>query len=248
LLSGKTILITGANGGIGSSISNLLLENNAKLILLFNKNRNQIDDLIKNKPNLKSNVELYSVDLCDANSLEKTLSKILENNIVDVFIHSVSPSIVNKQIQKVSWKDFNLHMNLEVQSFLQIVQKLIPNMKTQQNGKIISILSSYTVGKPPPQLTAYVSTKYALLGLMKSLAVELGNSGITVNGISPSMTETPLIDNLPRKLKEIKSKQNPLGRLAKPNDISSLVLFLCSKHCNYISGENILITGAENMH
>ena len=97
-------------------------------------------------------------------------------------------------------------------------------------------------------MSHYVVGKYSLLGLAKSLSVELANNGITVNSISPSMVDTPLIEKFPTKLKEISAKQNPLGRLVKPDEIASAALFLCSKDSDFISGENFLITGAETLH
>jgi 3-oxoacyl-[acyl-carrier protein] reductase len=121
-------------------------------------------------------------------------------------------------------------------------------MKERKRGKIISILTSYTVGRPPNNISPYLVGKYSLLGLSKSLAVELGPYGITINCISPSMTNTPLIEKLPSKLKEITASQIPLGKLAEPKNVASVALFLCSDHADYISGENILVTGAQTMH
>ena len=121
-------------------------------------------------------------------------------------------------------------------------------MKEQKRGKIVSILTSYTVGSPPNRLSHYVTAKHSLLGLSKALAVELGPFGITFNSISPSMTNTPLIEHLPSKLKEITANQIPLKRLAEPHDIASVAVFLCSKNSDFINGENILVSGGHTMH
>ena len=103
-------------------------------------------------------------------------------------------------------------------------------MKSKNHGKIISILTSYVVGKPPNLLADYVVAKHALLGMMKCMANELGPSGICVNSISPSMVDTPLTESLPKKLKEIYQSQVPLEkRLAKPIDVANIVQFLCSE-------------------
>ena len=128
-----------------------------------------------------------------------------------------------------------------------IRDRLIPLMKTKKRGKIVNILTAYANGKPPTGISDYIVGKYSLLGLAKSLAVEVGKDGITVNCISPSMTETSLISHLPEKLKEFSASQVPIGRLAKPSDIASLALFLCSKQSDYISGENIIVSGGSIM-
>ena len=122
-------------------------------------------------------------------------------------------------------------------------------MKSQKFGKIISILTSYVVGKPPNGIADYVVGKYSLLGLTKCMAGELGSFGIRANSVSPSMVNTPLTDPLPSKLKEITKSQIPLeNRLAEPTEVAGVVLFLCGDGANYITGENILVTGGHTMH
>jgi len=246
LLSGKRILITGSNGGIGNSISKILLENNAELVLLYNKNRDQLDNLTSEIKFDKSKIQTYQVDLCNSIQLNSTLKSIINSGPIDIFIHSVSLPISYKPITNLSWDEYQEHIDLQTKSFLQIVQLLIPDMK-KNKGKIISILTSYTVGAPPNSISNYILAKYSLLGLSKSMAVELGPLGITVNCVSPSMTQTPLISNIPSKLKEIIENQTPLKRLASPTDVSSVILFLCSKLSDYVNGENILVTGGHTM-
>ena len=248
MLEKKRILITGANGGIGSSISENLLKNNGNLILFYHKNKTQIDKLLSKNSDLKDSSEVYQVDLFDENQLEKTLNKVLNHGQIDIFVHSVSIPLEHKPIADINWKDFQSNIELQTKSFLQIVKSLVPSLKESKPGKIICILSSATVGKPPTKMSHYVVGKYSLLGLAKSLSVELANYGITVNCISPSMVDTPLIEKFPKKLKEISANQNPLGRLVKPDEVASAVLFLCSKDSDSISGENLLITGADTMH
>ena len=122
------------------------------------------------------------------------------------------------------------------------------NMKSKKVGKIISILTTYVVGSPPSKISDYIVGKYSLLGLTKCFAVELAPFGITVNSISPSMTDTPLIEDLPLKLKQITANQNPMKRLCEPHDVASAVLFFCSKHSNFITGENLIVSGGHTMH
>lgn len=247
MLSNKRILITGANSGIGISISEILLQNNAKLVLFYHKDRTKIDTLLENKINKKS-VDVYQVDLLNSSEIQKTLESILESDGIDGFIHSVTLPMENKNVLEKQWSDYQSNIELQTKSFLQIIQSLIPSMKIKNHGKIISILTSYTVGRPPTNISDYLVAKYALLGLSKSLAVELGSSGISVNCISPSMTNTPLIEKIPNKLKELTAAQVPMGRLAEPIDVASVALFLCSDHSNYITGENLLVSGGNTMH
>ena len=248
MLANHRVLITGANGGMSISIIETLLKNNANLVLLYNKNRNEIDKFLTDNKNFQPHVEIYQVDLLDSKQLNNTLKKILDIATIDTFVHSVTLPVLNQAVTQLKWDDYQLHIELQTKSYLEIIQSLLPGMKEKNQGKIISILTSYTVGSPPNKISNYIVGKYSLLGLSKALAVELGPFGITVNCISPSMTDTPLIRNLPSKLKEITANQVPLKRLAKPQDVASTVLFLCSKYADYINGENMLVTGGQTMH
>jgi len=248
LLSNNRILITGANSGMGISICETLLKNNAKLVIFYHRNRSEIDKLLENNPSKKSLVEIFQVNLLDYNEILKTMNSIFKSGAVDGFIHSVTLPITIKSATEKQWSDYQSHIELQTKSFLQIIQSLIPSMKKKKRGKIVSILSSSTVGRPPGNMSDYLVAKYSLLALSKSLAVELGPFGINVNCISPSMTNTPLIEKFPSKLKELTAVQVPLGRLAEPEDVASTVLFLCSKNSDYISGENLLISGGITMH
>lgn len=249
MLSGKRILITGANGGIGYAISELLLKNNAKIDLIYHKNKQNIERLIRDNPDKLQDISIHQVDLTNDEELKDVLTTITSTNPADIFIHSPTYPTPHKSIMNMEWSEFQKHIELQSKAFFQITKSLFPNMKKQKMGRIISILTSYVVNEPPSGLSDYVVAKYSLLGLSKCMATELGKFGIRVNSISPSIVNTPLIDKLPSKFKEIVSSQIPLeNKFAEPSDVAGLALFLCTDYSNYISGENILLSGGYSMH
>ena len=180
MLENRRILITGANGGIGISISEILLKNNANLILLYHKNRDKIDEFLHQNESLKSKIKLYSVDLLDESNLDKILEEILQSGSVDTVIHSVSDKVQHNNVSKFSWNDYELNIELQTKSFFKIIQAFLPNMKKSKFGKFINILTSYTVGVPPSHISSSVVGKYSLLGLSKALSVELAQYGISI--------------------------------------------------------------------
>ena len=241
----KHILITGSNGGIGFEVARLLAEQKAKLTLLYHENAQQLDNFTTSGQSL----EIKKVNLANGKEIDETISSILEDHPIDIFIHSPAYPIQHKDIMNTTWNDLQKQFDLQTRSFLQISKLIIPQMKSQKFGKIIPILTSYVVGKPPNGIADYVVGKYSLLGLAKCMAGELGSFGIRVNSVSPSMVNTPLTDPLPSKLKEITKSQIPLeNRLAEPTEVADVVLFLCGNGANYITGENILVTGGHTMH
>ena len=241
----KHILITGSNGGIGFEVARLLAEQKAKLTLLYHENAQQLDNFTTSGQSL----EIKKVNLVNGKEIDETISSILEDHPIDIFIHSPAYPIQHKDIMNTTWNDLQKQFDLQTKSFLQISKLIIPQMKSQKFGKIIPILTSYVVGKPPNGIADYVVGKYSLLGLAKCMAGELGSFGIRVNSVSPSMVNTPLTDPLPSKLKEITKSQIPLeNRLAEPTEVAGVVLFLCGDDANYITGENILVTGGHTMH
>ena len=248
MIADKHILITGANGGIGFAITKLLAKQKAKLTLLYHENNQNIEKLM-NESSESHDIAIEKVDLTNTTELDKIITSIVEKHPIDIFIHSPAYPAEDKRIMKTTWNDFQKQFDLQTKSFFQISKSLIPQMKSKKYGKIVSILTSYVVGKPPNGIVDYVVGKYSLLGLTKCMATELGSFGIRVNSVSPSMVNTPLTDPLPRKLKEITESQIPLeNRLAEASEVAEVVLFLCTEGANYITGENILVTGGYSMH
>ena len=105
------------------------------------------------------------------------------------------------------------------------------------------MLSSYVLGVPPKALTHYTTIKYALLGLVKSLASEYSDKNIQINAVSPSMIDTKFLDNINEKFVELNAYNHPLKRNATVDDIAPIIKMLISKESDYINGINIPVTG-----
>ena len=216
--------------------------------MFYNNNSDNIDELKRESNPLKQEIESFQVDLSDINKIKKTMNEVLKTKSIDIFIHSVSLPLKIKKIVDCDWKEFEEHINLQTRSFFEISKAIIPGMKTKKNGKIVNILTSSVIGSPPNMLSSYVTAKHSSLGLSKSLAVELGSYGINVNCVSPSLIDDSLTSFMPSKLKEIIISQTPMKRLAKPLDVTNTVLFLCSNLSDFITGENIVISGGQSTH
>ncbi|MEK7629060.1 MAG: SDR family oxidoreductase [Patescibacteria group bacterium] len=226
----KIILILGGTGSIGSSIAEAFNDEGA-IVCCHGQTGG------------------YSADLRNSTETTQLIEKIIgKYGFIDVIVNSVSNLANIASFEKKDWADFIGHLEIQLKSCVETTKLVLPYMKKRGNGKIINILSSYTIGSPPSSLSDYVTAKYALLGLTKALAKELGRFNINVNAVSPSFIKNSFTKNIPEKLDEILISQTPMGRLTTEKDVANTVLFLASEKANFISGENIVVSGGSVMN
>lgn len=136
-------------------------------------------------------------------------------------------------------------MNISLKSIVMILQEFLPFMSKQKYGKILFMLTAYVNNMPPKYLSAYTVSKYALLGLMRSLSVEYSDKGIMVNGISPEMIDTKFLNNLSEYIVMQNAEQSPKKRNLIVDEVVPAMKFLLSSGADCITGQNIVITGGK---
>ena len=132
---------------------------------------------------------------------------------------------------------------MSVSSIIMILQRFLPIMSRKKYGKILFMLTSFTLNAPPKYQAPYITAKYALLGLMLDLAREYAEKGIMVNGISPEMMETKFISEMPELVIQQNAANSPIGRNLTVEDVVPSFLYLLSDYADAITGQNIGITG-----
>lgn len=214
----KNVFLTGANGNIGGSIKKLF-ENNGYEVIAPGREELNLEDLT-------------------------AVKKFFENNKleVDVIIHCAgfnSP----KMLEDLTTEDVEKTAKINYMSFFEIVKALSPYMKEKNSGHILAISSLYGSIARGGRL-AYVASKHALNGVVKTLACELGEYNILVNALSPGFVDTQMTrkNNSPEKI-NLMEKKIPLKRLATVEDIAKTAFYLCSENNTYISGQDIIVDG-----
>ena len=212
----KRVFITGGNGDIGSSIVEVFKNNGYEVV----------------SPNSKE------LDLKDSNLINEYFNY---NNNFDIFIHCAginNPSF----IEDLDFNNIKETMQINTFSFYEILKKLLPYQKNN-GGHILAVSSLYGQISRAGR-TAYTMSKHALIGLIKTAAIELGRYNIKVNAISPGFVDTKLTrkNNSNEKIK-IMQENIPLNRLANPIDIANVAYFLCSDKNTYITGQDITVDG-----
>jgi len=224
----QNILITGGTKGIGK-----------KLVQDFSLLGGNVwftgrDKSIKDKNYL-------SVDFQDENQMNIFLDKIQNINF-DVVINNAGTNKIGS-LESYDNEDYDKIINLNLSSCYKIMKTVIPQMRRKNYGKIINVTSIQSEICIPLR-SAYCSSKFGLLGLTKSSAVELAKHNILVNSVAPGVIQTDLTKNILGKNKMDEIAENlPIGRLGTVNDISNTVLFMSSKFNTYIVGQNIIVDG-----
>jgi 3-oxoacyl-[acyl-carrier protein] reductase len=238
-LENRVAIVTGGTRGIGKSIVNKLLEAGSQ-VFATGTNESQIKKL--NKKNKNNSLKYLQLDLNDLNNVNKFISKNFKNQEVDILINNAGINIVSNAIE-ISYKDFLKIQRINVHGPLLLAKAFGSKMIEKKWGRIINIGSIWSVVTRSGRLS-YSTSKMALLGINKTLAVEWAKYNVLVNSVSPGFTLTELtsMTNTKDELEIIRTKI-PQNRLAIPEEIAKGVLFLSSDLSSYIVGQNIIIDG-----
>ena len=150
---------------------------------------------------------------------------------------------VNKKIEDTTYEDFEKIMDLNVNAIFNMTKAVVPYMKEQKEGVIINTSSMVSIYGQPSGV-GYPASKFAVNGITKSLARELGPANIRVNAVAPGVTNTDMVANLPKEMIEPLIKTIPLGRIGEPRDVANAFLFLASPLASYVTGEILSVDGA----
>jgi 3-oxoacyl-[acyl-carrier protein] reductase len=230
------VLIIGASSDIGVDLIKNM-DNDCLILAHYNNSDEKLLQLTKKIVMLKADLSKEADLLSMMNNIEENYG--IPNNI----IHLAAPKTENIRFKDISWANFQNDIDISLKSLTIILNRFLPKLAKQKKGKVVVMLSSYVLNIPPKALTNYVVVKYALLGLVKSLASEYADKNIQINAVSPSMVETKFLDNLDEKLVELNAYNHPLKRNAAAKDVTPIIKFLVSKEADFINGINIPITG-----
>jgi len=237
-LKNTNIILTGATGGIGSSILELLNKVNANIIA-SGTNTIKIEKL---KEKFK-NVEFKKFDISNHSEIEKFIEECNEffGNKIDVLINNAGITSDNLAI-RMKDEEWNKVININLTSSFLLSKHAIKRMLKNKNGKIINITSvvghTGNIGQ-----SNYAASKSGLIGMSKSLAQEYGKKNININCISPGFIKSEMTNKISEDYKQILQSKISLERFGLPEDVANAVVFLSSNLSNYITGETIHVNG-----
>ncbi len=237
-LKNKKVIVTGATGGIGNSIIECFVKNEAKVLATgtneekLKKLSNKYDNIFTNKFDISNHEEIE-------NFIEN-FSKILNGN-PDILINNAGITRDNLSL-RMSSKEWNEVLNINLTSTFLLCKFSLKKMIKNKYGKIVNITS--VVGHTGNVGQAnYAASKSGIIGFSKSLALEYAKKNININCVSPGFIETQMTDKIDPKFKELIISKIPSNRLGSPIDVANVTAFLSSDLANYITGETIHVNG-----
>lgn len=237
----KTILITGASGGIGSSIAKALAKKGNNLILVYNSSEQSVTNL-KKELDTKCNVETYRCNLVNSEEIKNMVAYIIaKHSKIDCLVNCAGISKF-QQIQDTSEQDYYEIMDTNLKSIIILTAAVSKHMISSKSGNIINISSMWgKVGASMESL--YSASKGAINAFTLSLAKELGPSNIKVNAICPGLINTNMNANLSSETIKSIVCDTPLQTIGQPKDVAHLVEFLLSGKADFITGQLITVDG-----
>jgi 3-oxoacyl-[acyl-carrier protein] reductase len=243
----KLALVVGASGGIGSSVSLALADAGFDVALHFYNNEERARELAQKIEGKGKRSCIFRCDIADGMAVDSMISDVKHRlGGLTVLINCSTTKIAAIKISDLTWKDFELHLNNQIRGTFNLVQAVRPYMESEGYGKIVNIDTQY-VDDPAANLSPYITAKSALRGFCRSLAFDLAPKGIRVNSVSPGMTDTDQIADVPSRTRMIVAATTPLRRLVSPKDVAQAIVFLASEQSDFLCGETIRINGGQVM-
>lgn len=245
MLQGKTALVTGASRGIGKGIAVKFAENGAFVGINYVSRDDAAEETLRLVRKRNGDGTLLKADVSNKKMVQEIVrSLVKKRGSIDILVNNAGIYKRNmfKDIPVETWERV-LAVNLTGCYYL--CKEVLPFMKA--GGKIIFI-SSQLAFKGSSHGSDYATTKAGMLGLMRSLALELAEKKICVNAVAPGTIDTEIIGHYTREMRESRIAEIPLGRLGSPEDVANACLFLASELSDYITGETINVNGGLYIH
>lgn len=244
LLQGKKAIVTGGTRGIGFAVVQTFLKNGAS-VALFGSRQETVDKALAALGEENPDWEVIGMapDLTDYAAVDAAFAEVKKAfGRIDILVNNAGIS-AREPLYDYTPEAFEKIMRLNVSAVFNGCRAAAPRMKAQGGGSIINTSSMVSLYGQPSGV-GYPTSKFAVNGMTRSLARELGRDNIRVNAVAPGVTRTDMVANLPQEIVQRVCAPIPLGRMGEPEEVANAFLFLASDLASYITGEILQVDGA----
>jgi 3-oxoacyl-[acyl-carrier protein] reductase len=247
-LKGKVAVVTGAGRGLGKFYSLGLAKEGAKLVIsdILEKEVQQTAEEIRAKG---GEVLALKVDVTsEEDTLRMAAEAVKKFGRIDILVNNAGLyyGITRKLFTEIPIEEWDRMMAINVKGAWLCSRAVFPQMKKQGKGKIINI-SSESVFAGSKNLSHYITSKAAVIGLTRDLAAELGQYGIRVNVLAPGFTDTAASRTI-GSIEKYDTSRIPLGRVQQPEDLVGVIIFFASDESDFITGATLMVDGGRAMY
>lgn len=234
-LSGKLAVVTGGTSGIGLTTAERFVKAGAKVVLAGRKNGEEAA--------AKTGGIFVKTDVSDEASVANLMKTAADSNdgIIDILVNCAGANKGYGTLMDTEKADFDFNIGINTMGVVYGIKHAVPYMTN--GGAIVNVSSSAGI-QGVPYLAPYVASKWAAIGVTQTAALELGEKNIRVNAICPTSVDTPMARAKGGEAQLLMEEvQIPMGRIARPEEVSALIHFLVAPDCQFVNGQAIAVDG-----
>jgi 3-oxoacyl-[acyl-carrier protein] reductase len=244
----KAVIITGASRGIGAAIAKELAKAGHPVLINCSSSLAEANEVVAAIQADGGKAMAFQADVRDAEQVADMVEAAhAQLGLLAGAVHNASSPVNPIPLADLDWEHMEQHLDIQLKGGHNLLHALLPHLLAEGEGLFLSIGSTFADNVPPLQLAHYVAAKAALTAFTKCVAAEFGPKGVRAMCVSPGMTQTALIADVPEKAKMVAKVQAPLRRLGEPEDVAGLVAFLFSPAAAYLTGQNFRVSGGSVM-
>ncbi len=240
MLKGKTAVVTGGSRGIGRAVCLKLAQNGCDVAFLYAGNEGKASDTLTELQALGVKAAAFRCDVSDSNAVKEVFGRILTQfGHIDILVNNAGITR-DKLVLGMKCEDFDDVIGVNLRGAFYTIKQVYPLFAKQRSGKIVNISSVAGLMGNAGQAN-YAASKAGVIGLTKTVAKELASRGVCCNAVAPGFIRTDMTEKFSDDEKVVSTI--PVNRVGTPEEVASLVLFLCLPCSDYITGEVIRIDG-----
>jgi 3-oxoacyl-[acyl-carrier protein] reductase len=243
-LKDKIALVTGGSSGIGTEIVRIFAREEARIVFTYHRNKDGANALVNELHALGREAIAYQAEVADLSRAKEIVSNTCEKyGTLDILVNNAGANR-DKVIWKMSEEVWDDVIATDLKGVFNYIHTAAPVFRENKSGRIITV-SSINALRGKFGQSNYAAAKAGVIGLSKSVAKELGRSGVTVNVVCPGLINTKMAQNMPEDIKQAALDEIILGRIGTPKDVAETIAFLASERARHITGEVIKVDGGQ---